>query len=568
MAPEIIFFVALAVVLFGAGCFFKSGNKNSGENILSQRCRAPLWTVLQSLDTLVHVRMPINQYPLSRYWLEPQDVDYQRGRISAYLEFVEEVVPKRILGIPLGARVAVMKKYGFIWLVDEVLSANQVELVVSLVWKDLTSGKTSRYEPLILRTILLLTREIIARIDQSVKPAPAAPISGPPPTAVPTVSLSGNESCPPPATGTTRSQPSSAAGLSQNNKLVFRDMASRASRATQEEQNKRLVEWPCPLDFHEAVQNPSSCFADELLRKGRTDTDALGMPRVTSGAFASVYRICCQDKDRAVRCFLHPVKDQKQRYEILQASVSPAQLPWIVEFEYADHGICLNGKWYPILTMDWVEGTPLNAYVSTLCDSGDVDAIENLRLQFSRMVGALRGAHIAHGDLQHGNILVQNGQLMLVDYDGMFVPQLSNRKSNELGHANYQHPARLSEHFDETLDHFSTWVIDTALLCLREDPGLFRYYYDDGESLLFHRQDFIRPDRSSIMTHLAGHSSALIKKRAKFFSWLLRLPFEQVPPLDASLKEASAHLGKVNPLAGNDRLGTGGLPDWLSDVDY
>ena len=39
---------------------------------------------------------------------------------------------------------------------------------------------------------------------------------------------------------------------------------------------------------------------------------------------------------------------------------------------------------------------------------------------------------IAHGDLQHGNIIVQDdGTIRLVDYDGCYVPELAGLKSNE-----------------------------------------------------------------------------------------------------------------------------------------
>ncbi|QLQ08322.1 MAG: hypothetical protein HZY76_21580 [Anaerolineae bacterium] len=51
---------------------------------------------------------------------------------------------------------------------------------------------------------------------------------------------------------------------------------------------------------------------------------------------------------------------------------------------------------------------------------------------------------IAHGDLQHGNVLVAADELRLIDYDGMYVPPLSGRESHEIGHRNYQHPCAVS----------------------------------------------------------------------------------------------------------------------------
>jgi hypothetical protein len=54
----------------------------------------------------------------------------------------------------------------------------------------------------------------------------------------------------------------------------------------------------------------------------------------------------------------------------------------------------------------------------------------------------LRGADLAHGDLQHGNVLLMPGSrstslaFKLIDYDGMFVPALADQPSGEVGHPN------------------------------------------------------------------------------------------------------------------------------------
>lgn len=526
-----------------------------------------MWALLQCLDTLVHVRVPIARYPLNRYWLELQEANFQSGRISAFLEFVERVHHPEFMGISLGAPKAIIKKYGFIWMVEQVLVSNQIELVLSLFWQDLTPGAPSRYEEIILLTFISLTREIIDRVDQAVPPVPAAaPISGPPPGG--TASVSQPLSGPPPVTiagqAAARSNP---AGQQKSHSAAFASM-SRTARVGREEQTRRLVDWPSPQDFHEAVQNPSYCFADKFLRNGMPETDAMGMPRVSSGAFASVYRIRCIDRDRAVRCFLQPIKDQQYRYAIMGTSLSPQRLPWIVDFDYFAQGIRVAGQWYPILTMDWVEGTPLNVYVAELCETGNAEELEKLQERFQEMIAGLSQVHVAHGDLQHGNILVRNGRLVLVDYDGMFVPGLKEQSSNEIGHANYQHPERSEHHFNETLDHFSSWVIDTALLCLKEDPSLIRFCYD-GESMIFHRQDFIQPERSAVLAHLAGHDSSLIRSRASSFKELLHLQFEEIPPLEPcdGLPDSLNSGSETAESKAEVRHKSPGLPDWLDDIE-
>jgi hypothetical protein len=583
--PEIFPILAIGSAFVAAGLVDNDKKTRKNEQLIfTGRCRAPLRTVLTSLDNLINVRPPGAQYPLSRYWLELQNADYQRGSVSAVLEFVEEVVRTKILGFETGQAKAIIKKFGFIWYAEEILMANQVELAVSLVWKELTPGKPSKYEELIIHTVVGLTRDIVSKLDQAalkaIAPASSAPISGPPPVNL--NSGANSWTAPPPSAGmitppnssgnsSQQKTPLRAAlgGFRQKNKMAFADMMGRASRVTAEDPSAHVIDWPSPLDFHEAVQNPSTCFADKYLRNGQTYVDSMGMPRVSSGAFASVYRIRCQDRDRAVRCFLNPVKDQKFRYEILANALDVDELPWTVEFDYADQGICIAGKWYPILTMDWVDGTPLNIHLASLCQAKNVEAIEDLRLHFQDMMHGLHEAQVAHGDLQHGNILVRDDELVLVDYDGMFVPELGTQKSNELGHANYQHPARSERDFNENIDRFSAWVIDTAMLCLREDPSLWTSSYDDGESMLFHRRDFVSPANSAILAHLLGHPSSVVRQRADFFGSLLELRIDDIPPLQTDeqvtpIKYESKKRGEPEKMSGSN---SPQLPDWLTDVE-
>src|SRR5436305_8445438 len=113
-----------------------------------------------------------------------------------------------------------------------------------------------------------------------------------------------------------------------------------------------------------------------------------------------------------------------------------------------------------------------------------------LAIRFAELVGELRAAGIAHGDLQHGNILVApGGDLRLTDYDGMYVPALSGLESNELGHRNYQHPGRRRSEFGPHLDDFSSWVIYASLTALSIDPVLWGRLDGGDECLLIRSRD-------------------------------------------------------------------------------
>jgi hypothetical protein len=109
-------------------------------------------------------------------------------------------------------------------------------------------------------------------------------------------------------------------------------------------------------------------------------------------------------------------------------------------------------------------------------------------------VKSLRTAQVAHGDLQHGNIIVQNGTLRLVDLDGMFVPSMSLPNSSEIGHRHYQHPLRDKFFFNNDLDNFSALVIYISLISLAERPDLWKRFHD--ENLVFTCHDFLSPSSS------------------------------------------------------------------------
>src|SRR5581483_4337379 len=226
--------------------------------------------------------------------------------------------------------------------------------------------------------------------------------------------------------------------------------------------------WPSPSDYQDAVQKPRVAFSDNELREGVVVSDALGLPKPISGSFATVYQVDYRGRRHAVRCFLRHVPDIAQRYAAISAYLQQAALSFTVEFSFLPQGIRLRGQWFPVLKMDWVEGSRLDVYVAQHLN--DPSALLEITRQFLHLADALRHAHIAHGDLQHGNLLVVNHELRLLDYDGMFVPALAGMTSNELGQPNYQHPLRSPRDYDLYLDNFSVWVITLSLLGLALDP--------------------------------------------------------------------------------------------------
>ncbi len=309
--------------------------------------------------------------------------------------------------------------------------------------------------------------------------------------------------------------------------------------------------WPTPQDYNEAVQNPKVCFGDAELRDGTPELTPLGLPKPISGAFASVYQLNCGSRRWAVRCFLREVSDHQARYQAISAHLQAANLPSTVGFEFLSRGIRIRGEWYPILKMEWIDGEPLNAYIERHLNNPA--AIQALARRWIETLAALRRRGIAHGDLQHGNVLVSQGQIKLIDYDGMYVPALAGFASHEEGHRNYQHPGRSSSEFGPGLDTFSGWVVLLSMVALTVDPRLWQRLNGGDECLLLRSDDFARPARSrAFQAILAGHTRELRALARQVQSFLL-LPPSQVPAVD------DAH-----PALPELRRRPAVLPEWLA----
>jgi|SRR5579871_4873971 len=258
-------------------------------------------------------------------------------------------------------------------------------------------------------------------------------------------------------------------------------------------------QWPASRDFVEAIQNPAIAFIDPELKVTIPAVDRLGMPLVTAGQFAYVFKLNYANGAgaQAVRCFRGDVGDREQRYKAIDDHLNKMSIPALASFEYDPVGISVLGRKYPVLTMEWIDGLPLDVYVAEVFQRPDV--LRFLAEIWLKTIGSLRAAGVSHGDLQHGNIIIQNGNVRLVDLDGMFVPAMRGWKASELGHRHYQHPARASHHFSADLDNFSALVIYVSLLGLAECPELWKFH---DENLIFTKNDFESPAASQLFVKL------------------------------------------------------------------
>lgn len=304
-------------------------------------------------------------------------------------------------------------------------------------------------------------------------------------------------------------------------------------------------------EYSQAIQNPATCFADSELSKGQIEVykrgGRTGLPVLDSGSFAGVYQVTNGAARFAVRCFIREVSGQKRRYEELGRYMSTMYLPNFVGFQYLEQGIKVQNAWYPVLKMEWAEGLTLDRFIKQHWQ--DAQRLRFLAAQWRGLVASLRGAGIAHGDLQHGNVLVDDtGFMRLVDYDGMFIPSFKGENSPELGHSNYQHPARTDKFYNDTLDNFSALVVYTSLLAIAAEPALWTEFGDD-DNFVFKRADYEVPSRSRAFQRVRKSSDQATVALASYLEQCCHRSVDGTPDLETVISNLKVRIPSGAPPA-------------------
>ncbi|MEU8202949.1 hypothetical protein [Streptosporangium sp. NPDC049046] len=321
-----------------------------------------------------------------------------------------------------------------------------------------------------------------------------------------------------------------------------------------------VIRFPSGGEYVDALQNPHLCFRDPELQTAHPQTDSLGRPKAISGNFASVFSVTtATGKKYAIKCFTRNIPDQEKRYRAVSDHLRALPHHWKIGFDYQSTGIMVAGRWHPLLRMEWVEAVGLIRWIEE--HLGDHAALFTLARRFAELANDLARAGIAHGDLQHGNLLVTpDGSLKLVDYDGMYVPALMGMTATEQGHRHYQSPSRVHAGLGPDLDRFSNWLIYLSLVAISVDATLWHTLHEPGgEHLLLMEADFADVSTSTRMATLIRHHVADVSRLAAQVADLSTRPLSAIPDLvplpeifvPASSKHAPAQTGLPKWMAGH-----------------
>lgn len=289
--------------------------------------------------------------------------------------------------------------------------------------------------------------------------------------------------------------------------------------------------WPDAHDYKTALQTPAVCFRGTEFQHGLVTCDQHGIPLLLQGSFAFVSEIQSSGRRWAVRLFRREQSDRHERYRAIGRFLSNIDEPFLVCFHYCEAGFQTGSHKYPLLQMDWVAGDQLNVWIEERIANDDLERIRRLADSWAGVAEQMAQRGLAHGDLQHGNILIEGpaDQIRLVDYDGMYVPGLQGRPMLEYGYPGFQHPGRQEAPFNADMDRFSVLLIYVALRSLATSPELWGRYFDDN--LLFRDRDLQDPTQSRLFTDLAGSPDPEVRRLAGELARACTAPIGSCPQL-------------------------------------
>lgn len=260
------------------------------------------------------------------------------------------------------------------------------------------------------------------------------------------------------------------------------------------------MQYPLISEYIEAIRYAEDNF--DKLSNLRPVLDDNGNPVMSSGNFAVVFKMKDIETDKlyAVKCFIREQEERQERYREIIKVLDEIKSPYFVSTHYYDKELFVDTTQddeteFPVLVMDWVDGISLDDYMKAIESKQFLR--ELLANQFQKLVCWLLPKHYAHGDLKPDNILVRDdGSIVLVDYDGMFVPSLRGKDALEMGTPMYRHIGRTLSFYNEYIDDFAAVKI-LLLLKVNALSAISYNQYAAGNNVEFMR----------LFEHLLNHST-------------------------------------------------------------
>ena len=264
------------------------------------------------------------------------------------------------------------------------------------------------------------------------------------------------------------------------------------------------MQYPLISEYIRAIQDASSNL-DKLAHLVPV-LDDHGEPYRSSGAFAVVFKMKDEQTGKcyALKCFTEEQEGRAEAYRQIADELEFVDSSYITSVKYLNKEIFVDSSCeedeFPVLLMDWIDGETMESYIAE--NYQDNYTMAMLCYRFCKMAAWLRSQPFAHGDIKPDNIMVRpDGNLTLVDYDGMFVPTMKGQKSPTIGTKDFSHPLRTVDDFNETIDDFALASIALSLKAISMNSTLLDTY-GASDRLLFSESDYRTPSSSKAISAL------------------------------------------------------------------
>ena len=238
------------------------------------------------------------------------------------------------------------------------------------------------------------------------------------------------------------------------------------------------MQYPLISEYVDAIRLAEDNF--DNLSNLHPVLDDNGNPVMSSGNFAVVFKMKDVNTDKlyAVKCFTREQEGRAEAYKQISETISEMdKSSYLLSVTYYEKELFVDSTQtdeteFPILLMDWVDGLSLDAYTNKISDNKI--KLEQLADNFQELVCWLLMQPFAHGDLKPDNILIKDdGSIILLDYDGMYVPSMAGQVSRENGTPFYKYPLMKKIDFNSHIDDYAALKI---LLILKAMAVEYRYY--------------------------------------------------------------------------------------------
>lgn len=294
---------------------------------------------------------------------------------------------------------------------------------------------------------------------------------------------------------------------------------------------------PTISDYIDALRNPYGRF--RTLGEPESRTNTRGEILFYAGNNSAVFPAAQNGNTITIKCYIKNRLHAEKIYSYICAAddslLTPARL--LTEEIYV-YDIFGQGCYHDIVAADWVDGITLETAIARAARR-DGYTFGELSESFDDMSLRLLAREWAHGDLKPENIIVRpDRSLCLIDYDAMFVPDLTGSHTLETGTPQYQHPARGHTVYDKSIDDYPIALISVSLRALAVEPALYdRYNHKDN--IIMYPSDILNDTSEPYRTALQ-----LFARRGDHASYnlalALRSPSPRIPNLSELLTSRSS----------------------------